>query len=161
MYAGRIGYRRRWAGIEVSPDVRAETEGAKEHKCTAARHNQPVGQEVCQERLGADAAGHRDEPCAHPRRVGPFGGEYSAVGGEFSSPVGAVFDTRRTALHVGGAILYSDGAFLELVCVLDGLWCCAHVCTRRGVPSRFLPSLGAILSFKVFSMGRSEKFEMT
>jgi hypothetical protein len=70
----------------------------------------------------------------------------------------------RSALHGGGAILYSDGTFLELVGVLDGLWCCAHVCTRRGVPSRFLPSLGAILSFQGFqqgSLGKIRDYVMT
>ena len=48
------------------------------------------------------------------------------IGGEFSPPVGAVLDTRRTALHVGGTILYAVGAVLELIAVLDDLWFCGH-----------------------------------
>jgi hypothetical protein len=52
-------------------------------------------QEICQQRLGADAACHRDETRPHPCRIGPFSGEYSAVGSEFSSPVGAILYARR------------------------------------------------------------------
>ena len=39
---------------------------------------------------------------------------------------------------MGGAILYSDGTFLELVGVLAGLWCGAHVGIRRPMLYRFL-----------------------
>ena len=46
-------------------------------------------------------------------------------GGEFCPPVGAVLDARRTALHLGGAILYVDGAFLELLATFDNLRFCA------------------------------------
>jgi len=35
-------------------------------------------------------------------------------------------------------MLYSDGAFLELVGVLDGLWRSDHVRIRRRISSRFL-----------------------
>ena len=99
---------------------------------------------VRSERLCADAACHRDKTRAHPGGIGSFRSEYSAVGSEFSTPVGAVLDARRTLLHVGRAILYLDGAFLELVAVLDDFWFCRPALIRRGMLSRFLTEMLAI-----------------
>ena len=110
----------------MPPDGRAETEDTKQYKHTGACHDQPTRQDVYQECFRADAACHRNKTRAHPRGIRAFGSEYGAVGGEFSPPVGAVLDTRRTALHVGGTVLYADGAVLELVAVLDDLWFCGH-----------------------------------
>jgi len=99
IYAGDVGHGRWWAGVEMPPDACAEAEDAKQDKHATTRHDQPMRQKICQQRLGADAACHRDETRPHPCRIGPFSGEYSAVGSEFSSPVGAILDARRTALH--------------------------------------------------------------
>jgi len=98
MYAGCIGYRRRRPGIEMSPDASRETEDAKQHKCTAARHSQPMRQEACQERLGADAACHRDKTRAHPRGIGSFRSEHRA---------GAASSVPRSALSLTRAVLRS------------------------------------------------------
>lgn len=47
--------------------------------------------------------------------AGSFRSGCSAVGSEFSTPVGAVLDARRTVLHVGRAILYLDALSLSLL----------------------------------------------
>jgi hypothetical protein len=70
-----IGHRRRGSGIEMSPDGRAETKDAEQHQHAAGRYDQSLRHNARQQRLGADAARHLGEACAHPGGIGPFGSE--------------------------------------------------------------------------------------
>jgi hypothetical protein len=121
VYAWRIGHWRRRPGIVMPPHPRAETKNAEQDKYATGCHDQPIRQGAHQECLGTDAARHGDKASAYPRGIGPFSGEYGAVGSKLGAAVGTVFDARRAALHVGRAVLYSDGAVLELLTVLDNL----------------------------------------
>jgi hypothetical protein len=71
-----------------------------------------------------DAAGHSDETRANPSGLSPFGGEYCAVSGKFGPSIGAIFNPRRTSLHLLSAILDVDGAILEILTRLDNLGIC-------------------------------------
>src|SRR6516165_7335557 len=115
MYAGCVGHWRRWAGIEVAPDASGETEDAKQNERAAACHYKPMRQEICEEGLGSDAACHRHKAGSHPSGIGSLRSEHGTVSGEFSTPVGAVLNAHRTALHVRSAVLYVGCAFLKLV----------------------------------------------
>jgi len=105
----------------MPPDRRAITKHAEQHKNAAGDSDQPFWNDTCQQRISTDPARHGDKTGAHPGSIGPLGGKDSAVGSELSTSVGAALDARRAALHLGRAVLYTNGAVLELLAALDDL----------------------------------------
>ena len=92
----------------MPPHPRAETKNAEQHKYATGCHDQPIRQGAHQECLGTDAARHGDKASAYPRGIGPFSGEYGAVGSKLGAAVGTVLDARRARLLLVG-LLFTAG----------------------------------------------------
>jgi hypothetical protein len=86
----------------MSPRPGAETEQAECYQERSICEHDPIGHVL--ERPRTDAAGERHKAGTHPGRIGTLRRQDVAIGSQYSSPVGAVFDPCGRMLEFAGRI---------------------------------------------------------